>query len=88
MNILKKISQNTLVLLVTHDKNLANFYSDCIYELKDGKIVDSYVPSNQGGLDKVTDNNIYLKDLNNLEEETSLGKLSIYSDNELTTKFD
>ena len=45
MNILKKISKSSLVLLVTHDKSIANFYSDKIYELKDGCIINSYILS-------------------------------------------
>ena len=40
MNILKSISKKTLVLLVTHNEALANFYSDFIYKIEDGKIVD------------------------------------------------
>lgn len=86
MNILKKISKTTLILLVTHDKHIADFYSDHIYEIKDGEVVNSYVPSNIGGLDKVTDNTIYLKDLKESNEEMSIGKLCIYSDTEEQVK--
>ena len=38
MNILKKISKTTLVLLVTHDLHIAEFYSDLIVKIKDGEI--------------------------------------------------
>ena len=41
MNILKKISKTTLVILVSHEKRVAYSYSDLIIELKDGKIVGS-----------------------------------------------
>lgn len=39
MNILKELAQNRLVIVVTHDEELANTYADRIINLKDGKIV-------------------------------------------------
>lgn len=38
MEILSKISNNSLILVVTHDREIANQYSDQIIEMKDGKI--------------------------------------------------
>jgi len=38
--ILKKLSINSLIILVTHDISLANTYADYIYHIKDGKISD------------------------------------------------
>lgn len=44
MNILEKISTKSLVLMVTHDKDLAKKYADRIIEMKDGVIIkDLYV---------------------------------------------
>jgi len=40
MNLLKKISENKLVIMVTHNPELANTYSNRIISLKDGKITD------------------------------------------------
>ncbi len=43
MSILKKLSLNCLVIMVTHDKKLAFKYADRIVKLSDGKIIsDSY----------------------------------------------
>ena len=39
MNIIKAISKEKLVILVTHEVDLANFYATRIIELQDGKIV-------------------------------------------------
>ena len=39
MDILKEISKNKLIIMVTHNKEIANKYSDRIIELKDGEIV-------------------------------------------------
>ncbi|HCS25472.1 MAG TPA: hypothetical protein DIU44_06115, partial [Acholeplasmatales bacterium] len=38
IRILKKLSINSLIILVTHDISLANTYADYIYHIKDGKI--------------------------------------------------
>ena len=50
MNLLKKISQNKLVIMVTHNPELANEYSNRIITLKDGKITSDSNPYN---IDKV-----------------------------------
>lgn len=42
MNILKELSKNKLVIVVSHDTNLANKYADRIINIKDGKI--DYLP--------------------------------------------
>ena len=44
MNILKKISNNKLVIMVTHNPELANEYSNRIIKLKDGKITSDSNP--------------------------------------------
>ena len=40
IRIIKKLSINSLIILVTHDISLANTYADYIYHIKDGKISD------------------------------------------------
>ncbi len=40
LNILKKISKDRLVIMVTHNTKLANEYSDRIIKLLDGRVVD------------------------------------------------
>lgn len=44
MDILKKVSQNKLVIMVTHNPELANTYSNRIINLQDGHIVDDTNP--------------------------------------------
>ena len=63
MNILKKISESTLVLLVTHNAELATFYSDRIITIKDGKVIADDVNTSSGTLNTKNDRKIYLKDL-------------------------
>ena len=65
MNIIKSISKDKLVILVTHEKDLAYFYSDRIIELKDGKIISDKDNSHNNELDYRIENKIYLKDIKN-----------------------
>ena len=62
MNIIKSISRDKLVILVTHEVELARFYATRIIELVDGKIEKDYSNENDGDLDYRIDNKFYLKD--------------------------
>ena len=42
MDVLSKLSNDKLIILVTHNTNLALNYSDRIIELKDGKVIKDY----------------------------------------------
>ena len=68
MNIIKTISQEKLVILVTHEKPLAMFYSDKIIELVDGKVEAIYDNNHNDELDYRIDNKIYLKDIKKCEK--------------------
>ena len=80
MNIIKSISKNRLVILVTHENDIAKFYADRIIEVSDGKIVKDYENSYEGSLDYRIDNKIYLKDFKTKEEK---GNITIYFDNKI-----
>lgn len=77
MNIIKAISKDKLVILVTHETNLAKFYSSRIIELEDGKIINDYKNENEADLDYEIGNTLYLKDY---KYEDNLGKgIKVYS---------
>ena len=63
MNIIKSISREKLVILVTHEENLADFYADRIIRLRDGQVVSDEINRNAEGLDYRIENRIYLKDI-------------------------
>ena len=63
MNIIKTISKDRLVILVTHERNIAEFYSDHVAEMKDGKIIKAYNNDSSRYLDYQLENKIYLKDM-------------------------
>ena len=46
-NLLKQISNNKLVVVVTHDVEFANKYADRIIEIKDGQIVNDTIKNEQ-----------------------------------------
>ncbi len=69
MNIIKKISEECLVVLVTHERRLADFYGDRIIEILDGKIINDR-DNKTGNLKELVanqDRNIYLKEYNKEE---------------------
>lgn len=82
MNIIKCISKKRLVILVTHEVNLAKFYADRIIELEDGKVIKDYENETKDFLDYRLENNIYLKDIKYHNDfNDKLNKISVYNDN-------
>lgn len=89
MKIIKSISKDRLVILVTHEVNLAKFYADRIIELKDGTVVRDYINSDKEDLDYTIDNNIYLKDFDKHDVIKDDDKnINIYLDNKDKVKLD
>ncbi len=89
MKIIKAISKDRLVILVTHEVNLAKFYATRIIELNDGKIINDYINKDIEDLDYTIDNNIYLKDFKihqNINDNDN--NINIYSDSKDKIKLD
>ena len=83
MNIIKAISKDKLVILVTHEVELATFYASRIIELKDGKVVKDYKNEEQENLDYKIENKIYLKDFKNNEKLKSKNfNIDVYSEDD------
>ncbi len=81
MNIIKSISKDKLVILVTHEVELAKFYATRIIELLDGKVVKDYVNKNNDNLDYRIDNKFYLKDFKyHKENKDNNINIDMYSD--------
>ncbi len=84
MNIIKKISQNKLVVLVTHEEDIANFYGDRIIRLRDGKIVSDNQNGSTGTLDVQHDTDIYLGDLREVSDhQDSTSRFKVFSDEDI-----
>ncbi len=71
MNIIKSISHDKLVIMVTHDVKLVNFYADRIIEIVDGKIVNDRENDDANELDYYIDNKFYLQDFKFYKENTN-----------------
>ena len=83
MNIIKAISKDKLVILVTHENNLAKFYASRIIEIEDGKIIKDYENENENDLDYETSNTLYLKDYKEMKEYSGI---KVYSDDKVNVK--
>ena len=83
MNIIKSISKDKLVILVTHEVELAKFYADRIIEVLDGKVVKDYENEDASDLDYRMDNKLYLKDFkyHNENRDNDIN-IDVYSDKE------
>lgn len=80
MNIIKAISKDKLVILVTHEVNLAKFYASRIIELEDGKIIDDYKNENEKDLDYEIGNTLYLKDY---KYQENINQTKVYSNSKI-----
>ncbi|MBU1019573.1 MAG: ATP-binding cassette domain-containing protein [Firmicutes bacterium] len=72
MNIIKKISLHRLVILVTHEKEIANFYGDHIITIKDGEIVSDIKNTPIETYDVEDHDIFYLKDFKHIQEAENI----------------
>ena len=86
MNILKEVSKTTLVLLVTHNNELAKNYSDNIIYISDGNINNNVDLSDVNNINSNEDDVIYLEDYQ--KDSTSLNnlELNIYANEDYDLK--
>ena len=83
MNIIKAISREKLVILVTHEREIAEFYASRIIEILDGRIVSDKINDEQGLLDYRLEHKIYLKDMPVQKELSTDGiRIRYFSDRE------
>lgn len=88
MNIIKSISQNKLVVLVTHERNLANEYADRIIELEDGQIISDKDNSSTGASNVQLETDIYLSEYNKLTDNKEQNtNIKVYSDEDNDANF-
>lgn len=82
MNIIKAISRERLVILVTHERDIAHFYASRIISIVDGRVVSDEENSDAENLEYRPDNRIYLRDLPDIQELNGDGvNIQYFSDN-------
>ena len=69
MDLLKEISRDHLVLLVTHEQDLVDLYCDEVIEIVDGAVTDRYRNSTTGGFVGRRANDVYLGDMEKSDVE-------------------
>ena len=67
MDLLRQISKEHLVVLVTHEANLVDYYCDTVIELSDGKVISERRNAAANGFYAKDKNDIYLGELEKSE---------------------
>ncbi len=80
MDLLKAIAKDHLVILVTHEANLVDYYCDTVIELQDGKIVGTKQNSSANGFAARDKNDIWLGELKKCEITDENAKIEYYGD--------
>lgn len=79
MSILKNISKECLVLLVSHEKRIANFFADRVIEICDGRVVRDEPNTPLESYERSDDANIYLKEMEQSSLADQLAEFKIYT---------
>ena len=89
MKIIRAISKDRLVILVTHEVDLAKFYATRIIEISDGEVTKDYKNEVSEDLDYRLDNTFYLKDFDNKDViKDNNYDINVYSNNKDKIKLD
>ncbi|MBR7020585.1 MAG: ABC transporter ATP-binding protein/permease [Lachnospiraceae bacterium] len=80
MDILKAMSKERLVILVTHEADLVDFYCDTVVQLKDGRVVDVRSNENAGGYVARNKNDIFLGELDEHVQKDSNAEITYFGD--------
>ncbi|MCH5267678.1 MAG: ABC transporter ATP-binding protein/permease [Lachnospiraceae bacterium] len=78
MSILRNISKECLVILVSHEKRIANFFADRIIEIRDGEIIGDRENSADETYSRADDGNIYLPELKEISLEGDNTEIQVY----------
>lgn len=80
MDILKTMSREHLVVLVTHEEKLVDYYCDTVYELSDGEIVGVRTNENTNGYVERNRNDIFLGELEKTECGNDSAQVDFYGE--------
>jgi len=80
MDILKELSKTRLVLLVTHEANLVDYYCDRVIEIVDGRVVSDRENEGANGYVERSKNDIYLGELEKTEINADGVQIECYGD--------
>jgi len=79
MDLLREISKNTLVILVTHEAHLVDYYCDRVIEMLDGRIIGERTNETTEGYKAQGKNEVYLGDMQKSEGASEDLSFAVYS---------
>lgn len=82
MAILKKISRECLVVIVTHEKTIAEFFADKILWITDGRIEREMDRESSSVYEYADDNNLYLQEFSKKEIKNGDVQMEVYGSEE------
>ena len=80
MDILKEMSKEHLVVLVTHEANLVDYYCDTVVELKDGRVVGVRTNESANGYVARDKSDIFLGELDQRVHEDGDTEVAFYGE--------
>lgn len=80
MSLLRNISKECLVIVVSHEKRISKFFADRIIEIQDGQVKKDYKNKATKSYEKADDSNIYLRELSKEGMENDDFRINIYKD--------
>ncbi|MBQ7407474.1 MAG: ABC transporter ATP-binding protein/permease [Clostridia bacterium] len=80
MDLLREIARDHLVLLVTHEENLVDFYCDRVIEISDGRVLGERENAAVSGYTARDKNAIYLGELSHSEIESENTEIDYYGE--------
>lgn len=83
MSILKNLSKNCLVIVVTHEKSIADLFADRIINISDGKIVSDKLVEVNSSYEYSDNTNIYLGEFDKKDYSNDSIEVSTYSNSDI-----
>jgi len=83
MSILKNLSKNCLVIVVTHERSIADLFADRIINISDGKIISDKKVEVNASYEYSDNTNIYLGEFEKKEFVNDSIEVSTYSNDEI-----
>ena len=88
MNLIKETSKTRLVIMVTHEQSLADFYADRIVEIENGTIIRDCLNETHNNLDYIQEHIINLKNFNKTNTKDKNININRFSDKEKPDNLD
>ena len=80
MNLLREIAKERLVLLVTHEAELVDYYCDKVIELQDGRVVNVKENADAFGYSARSKHEIFLGELPHVSEQSANTQVEYFGD--------